>query len=240
MMTNAAVAQQPMRPLVDLTGKTDPGWAIVKQMIDSAMNKVEVLPTDTARAKNALYELQVTSSSSIGAVVLNTGGILVDHGWIRLLGSGSIRLDREVMKWNRQLYQSQNPGYLIIADDVPGGFYLLNGGGLGDDIGNIYYFSPDNLEFEPMGYGYTSFLSFCFNGNLAAYYEGYRWKNWKSDVDKLSGNQVYNFVPMLFTKEAKDIDKVQKRPVPVNEQYFFNLEMRKQLGLDKVDPIGHE
>lgn len=229
-----------MRPLDELINSADPGWILVKKMIDSATNNIEILPVDSMRAKNALYELQVTSRSSMGAIVLNTGGILIDHGWIRLLGSGCKQLDRELMKWNRQLYQSQNPGFLVVADDVLGGFYLLNGGGLGDDIGNIYYFSPDNLEFEPMEYGYTTFLSFCFNGNLAGFYKGYRWKNWKEDIRKLPGDQVYNLAPMLFTREGKDIGKVQRTAIPVNEQFFFNLDMRKQLGLDKVDTIGHE
>jgi len=229
-----------MRPLNELTGKADPGWTIIKKMIDSATNKVEVLPADSLRAKNALHELQVTDRSAMGAVVLNTGGILIDQGWIRILGSGSRQLNRELVKWNRQLYQSQNPGFLVIADDVSGGFYLLNGGGLGDDVGNVYYLSPQSLEFKPMGYGYNTFLSFCFNGDLAGYYKGYRWKSWKEDVRKLPGDQVYNFMPMLFTKEAKDIDKVQRTPVTVIEQFFSNLEMRKQLGLDKVDTIGHE
>lgn len=237
---NSVFAQQSMRPLDELISKTDPGWKIVMQMIDSAKNKIEILPVDSVRAQNALYELQVSSRSSLGAVVLNSGGILVDHGWIRILGSGSKRLDREVMKWNRQLYQSQNPGFLVIADDALGGFYLLNGGGLGDDIGNIYYFSPDNLEFVPMEYGYTTFLSFCFNGNLASYYKGYRWKNWMNDVSKLPGDKVFTFTPFLFSKEARDIDKAERGAIPINEQFFFNLDMRKQLGLDKPDTIGHE
>ncbi|PZR26802.1 MAG: hypothetical protein DI535_13005 [Citrobacter freundii] len=229
-----------MRPLDELINQTDPGWKIVMQMIDSAKNSIEILPADSVRAKNALYELQITSRSPLGAVVLNSGGILVDHGWIRILGSGSKRLDREVMKWNRQLYQSQNPGFLVIADDALGGFYLLNGGGLGEDIGNIYYFSPGNLEFKPMEYGYTTFLSFCFNGNLASYYNGYRWKNWKNDVSKLPGDKVFTFTPFLFSREAKDIDKTERGTIPINALFFFNLDMRKQLGLDKPDTIGHE
>ncbi|MBO9659000.1 MAG: DUF2625 domain-containing protein [Chitinophagaceae bacterium] len=240
LFNQAITAQKRMRPIEELIDTTDPGWRIVKEMIDSATNKVEILSADSARARAALYDLQVTSRSSLGAVVLYTGGILIDHGWIRILGSGNTKLDRGVMQWHRKLYPAQNPGYIIVADDAIGGFYLQNGGGLGDDIGNMYYFSPDNLEFEPMEYGYTDFLNFCFNGDLEGYYKGYRWKTWKTDVTSLSGNKTFSFFPMLWTKEGKDIEKNTRAPIPVEEQYFFNLDLRKQLGLDKPDMIGHE
>jgi hypothetical protein len=229
-----------MRPIEELINTTDPGWKLVKEMIDSATNKVEVLPADSMRARTALYDLQITSRSSLGAMVLNTGGILIDHGWIRILGSGSAKLDRGVMEFHRKLYPAQNPGYIVVADDAIGGFYLQNGGGLGDDIGKMYYFSPDNLEFEPMEYGYTEFLSFCFSGNLEGYYQGYRWKTWKTDVQALPGDKIFNFVPMLWSKQGKDIEKNIRAAIPVEEQYFFNLDLRKQLGLDKPDMIGHE
>jgi hypothetical protein len=233
-------AQKKMRPLDELINTPDPGWKIVREMIDSATNKVEVLPADSARSRTALYDLQVTSRSSLGAIVLNTGGILVDHGWIRILGSGSAKLDRGVMDWHRKLYPAQNPGYIVVADDAIGGFYLQNGGGLGDDLGKMYYFSPDNLEFEPMELGYTEFLSFCFKGNLDSFYKGYRWNTWKSDVTALAGNKLFSFYPTLWSKEGKDIEKNVRETVPVEEQYFFNLDLRKQLGLDKADTIGHE
>ncbi|MET0462234.1 MAG: DUF2625 family protein [Chitinophagaceae bacterium] len=229
-----------MRPLEELISTQDPAWNTIRAMIDTATNQIEVLPADSARAGRALYDLQTSNRTSLGAVTLNTGGILVDHGWIRILGSGSAKLDRGIMEWHRKLYPAQNPGYIIVADDAIGGFYLQNGGSLGDDIGKLYYFSPDNLEFEPLGYGYSDFLSFCFNGNLEKYYKAYRWKTWKNDVPALGGNKVFHFTPMLWTKEGKDIEKNKRTSVPAEQQYFHNLDLRKQLGLDKPDLIGHE
>nr|WP_255723974.1 DUF2625 domain-containing protein [Terrimonas ginsenosidimutans] len=233
-------AQIKKRPLEELIIAQAPGWTVVKQMIDSATNKVEVLPADSVRARTALYDLQMNSQTPLGAVTLNTGGILVDHGWIRILGSGSAKFERGIMEWHRKLYPAQNPGYIIVADDAIGGFYLENGGGLGDDIGKIYYFSPDNLEFEPMSLGYSAFLSFCFNGDLENYYKGYRWKTWKKDVSALAGDKIFNFSPMLWSKEGKEIEKNARKAIPAEEQYFLNLDLRKQLGLEKIDTIGHE
>lgn len=225
-----------MQPVEELINKTDPGWTLVKDWIKSAKNKVEILPVDTTRAKDALYKIQVTTRSPMGAVVYMTGGLLIDNGWIRILGSGSEKLNRTLPDWNKGKSFKEfgdAPTFLLIADDAIGGFYLLNGGGLGKDLGKVYYFSTDDLEYEPLDITYTEFLQFCFDGDLDKFYEGKRWTAWRNEVSQLDGDKVFNFYPFLWTKEGKDINKISRKMVPVEEQYSFNLNMRKQLGLDK-------
>lgn len=228
--------QNKNRSLEDLVNKTDPGWTLVKQWIDSAKNKIEILPADSAKAKDALLKIQVTTRSPMGAVVYMTGGILIDNGWIRILGSGNAKLTRTLPDWNKGKTlkdSTETSGFLLIADDAIGGFFILNGGIFGTDIGKVYYFSPDNLEFEPLDLTYSDFLIFCFNQDLDKFYKGYRWKDWKDEVSKLDGDQVYNFIPPLWTKEGKDFDKNSKKAIPVDEQFRFNIYLRKQLGIDK-------
>ncbi|MFZ4797225.1 MAG: DUF2625 domain-containing protein [Bacteroidia bacterium] len=225
-----------MRTLNELINKEEPAWTLVKEWIDSAKNKVEVLPIDTSKAKDALYKTQVTTRSPMGAIVYMTGGLLVDNGWIRILGSGNEKLKRILPDWNKgKTFKEfgQAPAFLLIADDAMGGFFLLNGGGLGKDLGKVYYFSPDNLEFEPLDLTYSAFLNFCFNNNLDEFYKGHRWTNWKEEVTKLNGDSVYTFYPFLWSKEGKDINKVTRSVVPIEEQYGLNLDFRKQLRLDK-------
>ena len=230
------LAQTKMRSLNELINKSDPGWTLVKQWIESSKNKVEILPVDTAKANDALYKIQVTTRSPMGAVIYMTGGLLVDNGWLRILGSGNPKLNRSLPDWNKGKSIKefgQTAPYLLIADDAMGGFFLLNGGGLGKDLGKVYYFSPDNLEYEPLDLTYTEFLNFCFNNDLDEFYKGYRWTNWKDEITKLSGDKTYNFFPTLWTKEGKNINKVSRKAVPVEEQYNLNLEFRKQFGLEK-------
>ena len=69
------------------------------------------------------------------------------------------------------------------------------------------------------------------HGNLNEFYQGYRWNNWRDEVSKLDGNKVYNFFPPLWTKEGKDFAKNSRKQIPVEEQYSFNLDTRKQLGI---------
>lgn len=236
LITLTTFGQTKMRTIDELINKADPGWTYVKEWVDSAKNKVEILPVDTIKAKDALYKTQVTTRSPMGAIVYMTGGLIIDNGWIRILGAGGEKLNRSLPEWNKgkafQDFGQQAP-FLLIADDAMGGFFLLNGGGLGNDLGKVYYFSPDNLEYEPLDLTYTDFLNFCFNNNLDEFYKDYRWINWKSDLANLNGDQAFNFFPYLWTKEGKDINKVSKKAVPIEEQYRLNLEFRKQLGLDK-------
>lgn len=228
-------AQQNLRPVTQLIVQGNTGWQAVRQMIQTAKNKVEVLPCDSTKAKTALYATQVTSRSPMGGIVLNTGGLLVAKGWIRILGSGSAKLNRSLPDWNMGKSMAQlgeKPTFLLVADDVLGGFFAINGGAFGQDTGKVYYMSPSSLDWEEIADNYTDFLSFCFNENLAAFYEDLGWKTLQRDAMKISGDKVFNFVPPLWSKQGKDIGKNQRTVVPVEEQYQFNQQIRKQLNLD--------
>jgi hypothetical protein len=90
----------PQRPLHELLNTDEPAWPLVRSWLGEATNYVEALPpSDPARAE-ALLATQVTTRSPLGAVIYETGGLLVDHGWLRVLGSGHPRLPRTLPAWN--------------------------------------------------------------------------------------------------------------------------------------------
>lgn len=226
--------QTKLRTTDELIEKNDPGWTLVKAWIDSAKNKVEILLCDTTKAKEALLRTQVTTRSPMGAIIYGTGGLLIDDGWIRIIGSGHTKLERTVPDWNKgKSFKEfgEQPKFLLIADDAIGGYFAINGGEFGTDMGKIYYLSPDNLEWEQLDLTYSDFLAFCFNGDLEDFYSNLRWTNWRDEVAKLEGDKVYNFFPPLWTKEGKDVNKSSRRPIPIEEQYRFNLDTRKRLGI---------
>lgn len=222
-----------MKPLDQLINKDESAWASVQQWIKEATNKVDVLPKDPIRANDALFQTQVTTRSPMGAIVYETGGILIDHGWIRILGSGCKRLDRSLMDWNKGKSfkkSGEQPSFLLIADDVLGGFFAVNGGGLGKTgIGKVFYFAPDHLDWEQTEMSYTDFLKFCLTGDPNKFYAGYRWNNWEKDIDTLDGNSGMSIYPFLWTKEGKDINKVSRRPVPLQELWNLYMKEAKRL-----------
>lgn len=221
-----------MRTLQELINTEEPAWPIIQEWIALARNKIEVLPCDKARAGEALVHTQVTTRSMMGAVIYETGGILVDGGWIRIFGSGSDRMKRSLPGWNKgktfSEYGEPAP-YLIVADDAAGGLFAINGGYLGQDAGNMYYFAPDSLDWEPMGIGYSQFLLFCFENDLGDFYENLRWEDWEEDLEQLNPDHAYQFVPFLWTKEGRDVNQVSRKAMPADEVYNFNMEMKSAL-----------
>jgi len=229
-------AQYKMRTVDQLINRTDPGWPVVKKWIDSAKNKVEVLPADTSKAKDALYKTQVTTRSIMGSIIFCTGGILIDNGWIRILGSGSLKMQRTLPDWNKGKAFKEfgdRPAFFLVADDAAGGYFAINYGSFGKDIDNIYYLSPDNLQWEPIEMNYEDFIWFCFTGDLRTFYSGIKWTSWNKDVQSLTADEVFHILPPLWSKEGKDIEKSIRKPVPAEEQFRNNLELRKKMGLDK-------
>lgn len=231
LISQTGFAQNTMRLITALTADTS-GWTVVKQMAGTAKNKAELLPADPIKAAEALYQAQVTTHSIMGAVIYFTGGILIDNGWIRLLGSGSVKLPRSLPAWNKgKTFKEygERPGYLLIGDDAIGGFFAVNGGALGTEMGKVYYLAPETLKWESLGKGYSDFVDFCLNGTLDEFYETYRWKDWQKEVNNLNGGMVYNFYPYPWTKEGQDVKKSIRKTVPVQEQYDFNIDAIKQI-----------
>ena len=222
-----------MRTLEELINKEEPAWDLIQEWLQEAINSYEVLPRDAKRAETELLNAQITTRSPMGAILYETGGILINGGWIRLLGSGCERLERGMFQWNKgKTFEDygQPPAFLLVADDILGGLFVINGGAFGqDDLGQIYYLAPDTLSWEPMNCGYSEFVCWTLEGDIDLFYEPYYWKGWQEEVAKLNGNQVFSFFPFLWTKEGQHIEAVSRKVVPIEESYRLTMDMQRQL-----------
>jgi len=215
-----------MKPLDALINRDDPGWPRVRQWVVEATNPVEVLPRpDDAVRERALLEAQVTTRSPMGAIIYESGGIVVDHGWLRIFGSGHLRLPRSLPDWNFKRSFSvlgQPPPFLLIADDVVGGFFAIDGGGLGLEHGKVCYFAPGTLAWENTELGYSEFLVWCFRGDLAKYYEDVRWPGWKDEACAVHGDQALSIYPFLSCA-GPPIAERSRHPVSIAEIYDLHI-----------------
>ncbi|MNK12977.1 hypothetical protein D3C87_310560 [compost metagenome] len=227
MLSHFSFGQAKMRQLNELINKDEDAIKLIMVWRNAAKNKIQILENDSLRSNEALFNTQISTRSPMGAIVFHTGGILIDDGWIRIYGSGSEKLNRNLPNWNKgKTFENfgNKPGYLIIADDAVGGFFLLNGGDLGNDLGKIYYLSPDHNEYEQLDLTYTEFINFCFSGNIDVFYRDLRWKNWEDDFKKLNANEAFMFYPYLWTKEGRDINKVKKNKASMEEIYIWRIQ----------------
>lgn len=206
-----------MRALNELLDLTDPAMALIRQWANEAEIPVEILPP-SANSSGVLVELQVTTRSVLGALAHDTGGVLADGGWLRMLGSGHPRLTRDIASWNA----GRSNGFCLVADDAIGGFFAINGGALGDDLGAMYYYAPDTLEWESLDVGHSDFTEWAFTKGLRQFYAQMRWEGWQEDVRLLPGDQCFNFFPFLFTEEGST-QTSSRRAVSVDEQYAQSI-----------------
>jgi hypothetical protein len=117
---------------------------------------------------------------------------------------------------------------LLVADDVIGGSFAINGGGLPGTPGHVHYFAPDLLEWESLERGYSDFLSWALSGDLAKFYEGHRWLGWSADAERLGGDQAFSIYPFLWA-EGPPIGERSRRAVPMAELFQLQLDLRRQL-----------
>lgn len=226
------------RTLEELVDKNDPGWPLVQEWIADAEVSVEVLPKEPKQSAQALLDTQVTTRSPMGAIIYESGGLLIDHGWLRMLGSGHPRMTRSLPGWNaqtRKVYKHElnidDPRVLFIGDDVLGGFYALDGGGLGEGNGEVFYFGPDTLDWQNLNLKFTPFLQQMMSGAIRKFYSNLRWTGWESESDKTNGDKAISMYPFLWTVEGQDPSKNSRTVVSITEIFLLHLiEFPKQLG----------
>lgn len=220
-----------IRAVSELVDVSDPAWDEIRALAEGS-GSATVLDIERAQGEEVLWRLQVTARSYLGALALNTGGLLVDHGWFRLLGGGSPRmLDlASANDLGDPTSSSASPPSLLVAYDALGGRFAIDGGGLGVAPGEVCYFGPDSLAWGGLGGGHAQFVTAVIDGTLSATFADLRWANWEQEVESLSPDQALSIFPPPFTKEGRDIASASRRPVPVRELFGFLDEAASQLG----------
>lgn len=66
--------------------------------------------------------------------------------------------------------QDRYPSHLLVADDILGGFFAINGGAFDGKAPNVFYCAPANGEWEDTQLGYSQF----FTGRFAVIYLNFR------------------------------------------------------------------
>lgn len=209
-----------MKTLTELIHTDDPALPLIQEWVASAGVSCEILPAGP-QADEVLLGLQVSTRSPLGAIAHGTGGLLIDHGWLRVLGSGHPRLPRDLLRWNH----GRADGFLLVADDAAGGFFALDGGAFGGEPGTLHYCAPDTLTWEALDVGYTDFVQWALSERRADFYADLRWAGWEADAAALGPDEAFSFYPFLWSAEGSAATS-SRRAVPVAELYGANVEQR--------------
>lgn len=218
-----------MKSIEQLVDINEHAWQEIQDVLNQGETPYTILPKKDLQAQTTLLQMQITTKSYLGCIAYETGGILFDQGWIKLLGSGNEHIYGDLLSWNGQSQPESGASIitqplakaLVVAYDVVGGFFALNGGGLGEQP-SIYYFAPDTLEWEDTELSYSEFVVWLASGRLSQFYETMRWNGWQDDISALSPDRAIHFYPPLWTQEGST-DQSSKKAVPVAEFWNMNI-----------------
>lgn len=201
---------------------SESAWDEVQAAIETAPYPVEVLAADPARAEQCLARLGITTRSWLGAVTTFTGGILVDHGWLRVLGCGTDTM-RDVVAETEAA-----GGLLIVGHDVLGGQFAWASRDPAMPP-TVHYFGPDDLTWLDLDQGYADWLYAVLAGSMTRFYETLRWPGWQAEVGAVKPGQGIHAWPPPWTVEGKDLGTVSRRVIPIAELVAFHHDTAQQL-----------
>ncbi|MEU5535788.1 DUF2625 domain-containing protein [Streptomyces sp. NPDC020362] len=237
-----------MREIDELTQVDDPAWPEVEAMLTASAVPVRVLPADPGEGTRCLLQMQVTTRSTLGALTLHCGGLVLDDGWVRVFGGGSAATGGlpglgRVNGFPERSDPAWHPaGGLVVGHDVLGGVFALNGhdpagAGRPGAPGQMTYFAPDTLEWEALDMGHSTWVGWLLSGRLDTFYDGLRWPGWREEAAALDLSQGITVYPFLWSANARDnLAATSRKAVPMREVLGVAADFARQAG--PADP-GH-
>ncbi|MFI6013414.1 DUF2625 domain-containing protein [Streptomyces sp. NPDC051243] len=231
-----------MRDIHELADVDDPAWPVLQEEFARSAVPVRILPAEPDGGRRCLLQLQVTARSTLGALALNCGGLVLDDGWVRVFAGGSRTPDGlpslgRVNRFPAAFDPAWHPTTgLVVGQDVLGGVFALNGhdpaaAGRPGSPGQMTYFAPDTLEWEAMDMGHSTWISWLLSDRLETFYDGLRWPGWREEAAALSHSQGITVFPFLWTREAHaDLAATSRRALPMREVLGVAADFARQLG----------
>jgi hypothetical protein len=223
-----------LRSADELVNTPDPAWPVLHQMINAAGPSVRVLEADVSDGRREIESLQVSAKSFLGATAYHVGAILIDSGWLRVFGCGHTECQWSITTATRWLGSGAGvrpPEALVVAVDVLGGLFAINGGVLpGIPPGHVAYFGPDTLRWDDTGGGYSAWIEAMLSSeHRAAFYADLRWIGWEREVGVLSPDTGLSVYPPLYTRESRPIQATRRAPVPIQELAALGMNAASQM-----------
>jgi Protein of unknown function DUF2625 len=228
-----------------------PAWPELQVMLTAGAVSLKVLPAEPSEARRTLVQLQVTTRSVLGALALNCGGLVVDEGWVRVFGGGSAQgADSLPSLAQVNLFPADfDPEWhaatsLVVGHDVLGGVFALNGrdpamAGRPGMAGQMTYFAPDRMQWEPLEISHSAWVSWLLSGRLKKFYEGLRWPGWREETAALSLSHGIAVYPLLWSKEAQEnLPATSRAAVPMREILGVAADFTRQTGLPDPGFLG--
>ncbi len=198
------------------------------QWITRAGSRVRVLPPDPERSRDVATLLGVSPTSTLHALSSHVGAMLIDDGWLRILGGGAEDVRADLASWNglgSPRVRDRTPGFFVVAFDVLGGVFAMTSDRA------VHYFAPDSLRWEPLEVGIAGWLEWSLtrSDDIDAFYADARWPGWQREVSELGFDQALHALPPRWTREGKATTGIDRRAIPATEVVDVAFDIARQL-----------
>ncbi|WP_412542627.1 DUF2625 family protein [Longispora sp. K20-0274] len=227
-----------MKTLGELDAPGDGAWEQLRAELASSHVSIRIIEAEVSEGGECLRRLQVSTQSRLGSVARYSAGIVVESGWLKVLGAGSsVSGLPGIIEMNGLGIAGAPPvPALLVGFDVLGGRFELNGPdsmsiGRPGRIGDVCYFAPDTLEWESLDFGYGAWLSWIAAGRTPDFYQDFRWSGWREEIESLGADLCLSFYPYLFSAEAQsNIAATSRKPAPAREIFALHESFARQFG----------
>jgi len=209
-------------------------WEDIQNQVAFAKNPVVYFGIAEVPNSDLIQRLGISDNSTLGAFLKFSCGLVLQSGFLRIFGGRASSQVESFEYWN---IPSASPELIaipkkaiLVGCDVLGGFFSVNGGEFGPDLGKVYYFAPDTLQWSSLGIGHSQFLWWCLSGETDKFYEDLKWQGFEDMTGKVLGGQGITSYPFPWSVEGKDLDATSKKIVPLKEIWNVNVEMKAQIG----------
>lgn len=187
----------------------------LEEMLLNGKNRVEIIPADAACAAiNAEY-YQADGSTNFGLLITTSGGVSV-NGVIRLLGSNRDPNFRDITLWNVKFGSA---GTVILGDDIFGGVFAVNTGAFSENLGSVFYFAPDTLEWEDTELQLSRFFVWLKDGDMQGFYGQFSAEEYeKLRAMNVKFNEVLHILPPQWSAEFRT-EPHDVRAINIDEYY---------------------
>jgi hypothetical protein len=230
-----------VRDVAELTQVLQSAWPQIMEDAAVSRGSVRMLLGDRKIGGACLMQLQVTVRSALGAMAFHSGGILVDHGWLRIYGGSSGAFGLPSLATANGFPGLPDPNWrhppgLVVAQDILGGVFAINGfdcaeAGRPGVPGDMTYFGPHTLRWQSLDMGYGAWLSWALSGRTANFYRNLRWPGWEAEMASVGLDQGLSIVPFIWTTEAQErLAETSRRPVLLHELHSLGADVSRRLG----------
>lgn len=203
----------PRRELSELIVADSMVWDNIQEWARLGVNTI--LPITRDYGQSQLLDLQMTTLSSFGALTLHCGGILADHGWLKLFGGGTDDMP-SLGSFISGIEEGRGAG--LCGIDVLGGVFAVNWGAFPGEHHRLWYWAPDLLDWQRCDdWKHIDLLWAALTGAMNQFYDNLRWPGWQDDVARLAVDEGIALTPEPFTAQGHDPSRAHKSVVPMAE-----------------------